>query len=105
MGLKQEWQRIEALTDKLHQAIARESAETNSLWLERQQLLEGLLNEATLASLSTRDIDWLRARSDELADRDRRLQETLAGQQKEIMQQLRQQAGNQRAAHAYRRQM
>ena len=104
MKLQPTWRRIETLTEQLHKAIRDESDRASAVWHERQRLLEGLFNRSHLDALSTEDLTWLQAQSEALQQSEQAVLASLTENQQEILNSLRQQQGNARAAHAYRQQ-
>ena len=104
MALEKQWQRIKALTTEMQQKVTSEPDRVSELWHERQQLLEELLSESRMATLSTEDLNWLRDAVEELQQEEQRFLDSLGSAQKEIMGLLRKQQGDARAIKAYQNQ-
>ncbi|MCH8553299.1 MAG: hypothetical protein LAT62_15275 [Natronospirillum sp.] len=104
MALQTRWKRVKALTADMQEKIIAEPDRVSDIWVERQQILEDLLSESRLSSLSTEDLNWLRDAVESLQTEEQRFLATLNEAQLEIIDVLRKQQGDARAVKAYKTQ-
>lgn len=104
MALEHTWQKIQRLSGQMRAAIVDDPDRVTDLWSERQTLLQNLLNESSLAALSTRDLTWLRDAVEQLQLDDQALMEQLTAEQQVVIDALKKQQGDARAISAYEKQ-
>lgn len=104
MALEHTWNRIQQLSERLRVAIRDDPDRVNDIWVERQTLLENILNESSLSALSTQDLAWLRDAVEQLQRDDQSLMEQLTAEQQSVIDALKKQQGDARAISAYEKQ-